>query len=241
MVDWMLLAAAGSGSQQRSDAPDGAWMERRLGAPSPSPPVMDFLFRHVIIILDLINTLNMSTPGADACPVDHETRQAWLDHAKKAKTQDTPAPPPQATPSPPVPTNTPHDLRQVPIQTRYSLDHGAWLAILPKNMAMMSPAQRGALDTFREISTIPRALSAEGHDAAVSTHSPANNEQESGVDEKSGNWVYPSEEMFFNAMKRKNYDPDAADMRTIVPIHNAVNEQAWKEIKAWEKGRGSEA
>ncbi|KAG9602572.1 hypothetical protein KCV01_g7155, partial [Aureobasidium melanogenum] len=140
--------------------------------------------------------------GADACPVDHETRQAWLDQAKKAKSQDPPAPPPQATPSPPVPTSTPHDLRQVPIQTRYSLDHGAWLAILPKNLAMMSPAQRGALDTFREISTIPRALSAEGHDAATNTHSPANNEQESGVDEKSGNWVYPSEEMFFNAMKR---------------------------------------
>ncbi|KAH0164264.1 cytochrome c and c1 heme-lyase, partial [Aureobasidium melanogenum] len=163
----------------------------------------------------------MSAGGADACPVDHETRQAWLDQAKKAKSQDPPAPPPQATPSPPIPTSTPHDLRQ--------------------NMAMMSPAQRGALDTFREISTIPRALSAEGHDAAINTHSPANNEQESGVDEKSGNWVYPSEEMFFNAMKRKNYDPDAADMRTIVPIHNAVNEQAWKEIKAWEKGRGSEA
>jgi len=42
-------------------------------------------------------------------------------------------------------------------------------------------------------------------------------------------------------MKRKAYDPDAADMRTIVPIHNAVNERAWREIKEWEKGRGSEA
>ncbi|THV67647.1 cytochrome c1 heme lyase-like protein [Aureobasidium pullulans] len=185
----------------------------------------------------------MSSGGAEAagCPVDHEARQAWLDQAKKARSQDAPPPPPQATPSPPIPNNIPHDLRQIPIQTRYSLDHGAWLAVLPKNMSMMSPAQRGALDTFREISTIPRAGTAEGHDAAATTHSPANNEQESGVDEKSGNWVYPSEEMFFNAMKRKNYDPEAADMRTIVPIHNAVNEQAWKEIKAWEKGRGSEA
>lgn len=47
--------------------------------------------------------------------------------------------------------------------------------------------------------------------------------------------------MFFDAMKRKSYDPEAADMRTIVPIHNAVNERAWMEIKDWEKGRGSEA
>jgi cytochrome c heme-lyase len=30
-------------------------------------------------------------------------------------------------------------------------------------------------------------------------------------------------------------------MQTIVPIHNAVNERAWMEIKEWERGRGSEA
>lgn len=36
-------------------------------------------------------------------------------------------------------------------------------------------------------------------------------------------------------MKRKNHDPHAADMATIVPIHNAVNERAWHEILEWEK------
>lgn len=40
--------------------------------------------------------------------------------------------------------------------------------------------------------------------------------------------------MFFDAMRRKGHDPRAADMRTVVPIHNAVNERAWAEIKAWE-------
>ncbi len=29
-------------------------------------------------------------------------------------------------------------------------------------------------------------------------------------------------------------------MQTIVPIHNAVNERAWKEIREWEKPYGSE-
>ena len=47
--------------------------------------------------------------------------------------------------------------------------------------------------------------------------------------------------MFFAAMRRKNHNPHAADMATIVPLHNAVNERAWAEIKAWEAGRGSEA
>lgn len=59
-------------------------------------------------------------------------------------------------------------------------------------------------------------------------------EQETGADAASGNWIYPSEKMFFDAMKRKGHDPQAPDMRTIVPIHNAVNERAWAEIKQWE-------
>jgi uncharacterized protein (DUF2126 family) len=41
-------------------------------------------------------------------------------------------------------------------------------------------------------------------------------------------------------MARKNHNPQAADMKTIVPIHNAVNERAWTEILKWEAGRGGE-
>ncbi|KAL2049090.1 hypothetical protein ABVK25_010686 [Lepraria finkii] len=50
----------------------------------------------------------------------------------------------------------------------------------------------------------------------------------------SSKWIYPSEKMFFEAMKRKNHSPQASDMATVVPIHNAVNERAWSEIKDWE-------
>ena len=42
--------------------------------------------------------------------------------------------------------------------------------------------------------------------------------------------------MFFEAMRRKSYSPNATDMSTIVPIHNAVNERAWHEILGWERG-----
>jgi len=35
-------------------------------------------------------------------------------------------------------------------------------------------------------------------------------------------------------MKRKGHDAAAADMKTVVPIHNAVNERAWAEILKWE-------
>ena len=66
---------------------------------------------------------------------------------------------------------------------------------------------------------------------------PANSEAETEVS-ASGNWIYPSEKMFFEAMKRKGHKGDAADMKTIVPIHNAVNERAWKEIRDWERPWG---
>jgi len=89
-------------------------------------------------------------------------------------------------------------------------------------------APAAGLKTEREVSTIPRV-------------GVSNGNAETPVEKSaSGNWIYPSEEMFFRAMARKNWDPKAEDMRAIVPIHNAVNERAWKDIKEWEKGRGSE-
>lgn len=41
-------------------------------------------------------------------------------------------------------------------------------------------------------------------------------------------------------MARKNHDPRASDMGVLVPIHNAVNERAWREVMQWEKGEGGE-
>jgi cytochrome c heme-lyase len=95
----------------------------------------------------------------------------------------------------------------------------SWTSFLPSGMTSSAqpPTQPGpsALSTSRETSSIPNA--------------------------KGENWVYPSEVQFFAAMARKNHGPQEADMHTIVPIHNAVNERAWHEILKWEKGRGGEA
>ena len=45
-----------------------------------------------------------------------------------------------------------------------------------------------------------------------------------------GHWVYPSAQMFYNAMRRKGFEPQEEDMRTVVAIHNTVNERTWREI-----------
>eukprot|EP00123_Amoebidium_parasiticum_P021019 comp6015_c0_seq1/m.1861 comp6015_c0_seq1/g.1861 ORF comp6015_c0_seq1/g.1861 comp6015_c0_seq1/m.1861 type:complete len:300 (-) comp6015_c0_seq1:126-1025(-) len=52
--------------------------------------------------------------------------------------------------------------------------------------------------------------------------------------EKENQWVYPSPQMFFNAMKRKGWEPKEQDMDVVVAIHNNVNERTWEKIRAWE-------
>jgi cytochrome c heme-lyase len=54
-------------------------------------------------------------------------------------------------------------------------------------------------------------------------------------------WVYPSEQQYYNAMRRKGYNPDAKDVPAVLSIHNIVNEQGWSKIKAWEAFRGCDS
>jgi cytochrome c heme-lyase len=104
-----------------------------------------------------------------------------------------------------------------------------------------------SLSTDREISTIPRGnitkplseLNA-AERAALPTPASANNEHSATHDAATGNWVYPSQEQFFNATKRKGHEAAPGDMASVVPIHNAVNERAWKQIQDWERGWGAE-
>jgi cytochrome c heme-lyase len=87
---------------------------------------------------------------------------------------------------------------------------GCWQANSMPTQANQQPAfgQRTLLSTHRMESTIP------------------------GPSE--GNWQYPSQQMFFNAMRRKGYEPKEEDMRAVVAIHNTVNEKAWGQILHWE-------
>ena len=89
-------------------------------------------------------------------------------------------------------------------------------AALDPNNQMPAPNQRPAedqklpLSTQRVSSTIPNAT------------------------QDGQTWVYPSPQMFYNAMKRKGFDPKEEEMRTVVAIHNTVNERTWREILLWE-------
>ncbi|KAJ0401553.1 hypothetical protein ATCC90586_002861 [Pythium insidiosum] len=73
------------------------------------------------------------------------------------------------------------------------------------------------LSSSRQTSSIPKGEYTPAHQTGTQAH-----------------WEYPSEEMYFKAMQRKGWDPDAAQMKTIVAIHNTVNEQTWHEVLKWE-------
>ncbi|ESO92397.1 hypothetical protein LOTGIDRAFT_120834 [Lottia gigantea] len=98
--------------------------------------------------------------------------------------------------------------------------HGGGDDIDPTNM-MPPPNQRPSegqpfpLPTGRVKSTIPKA----------------------GTENET--WQYPSQQMFWNAMLRKGWkwkdsEMGPTDMDNIINIHNANNEQAWKEVLKWE-------
>jgi cytochrome c heme-lyase len=95
------------------------------------------------------------------------------------------------------------------------------------------PDQRIPLSTNRVISSIPRADDV----VDVPSHQPA--EVAISNDSSSHNpikWVYPSEQQFYNAMRRKGWE--GVDERTIpdvVRIHNSVNEQGWFQVRMWEQ------
>lgn len=77
-----------------------------------------------------------------------------------------------------------------------------------------APDQPFPLSIERERSTIPKA----------------------GTDEY---WHYPSAQMFWNAMLRKGWrwqedQLSEKDMENIIRIHNANNEEAWREVLKWE-------
>nr|CDJ85193.1 Cytochrome c c1 haem-lyase domain containing protein [Haemonchus contortus] len=108
-------------------------------------------------------------------------------------------------------------------QERYAMSGcpvGADGAVSPLNNELEHPNQKPAPDQpfplplAREKSTIPKA----------------------GTNDT---WTYPSPQMFWNAMLKKGWrwqddQLTEKDMENIIRIHNANNEEAWREVLKWE-------
>ncbi|KAI1275946.1 cytochrome c/c1 heme-lyase [Xylaria sp. FL0933] len=210
-----------------------AWLEKARAAPQDSSaPSLPPSHPHVD-----------TSSNAESCPVDHGAREVWLQQARAASSNTSQSQSQSASPA--APTSSPSSSSWSSYLPRLPFLSSSTTTTTSKPPLSQTPQSTSTLGVSREVSTIPRTLShnkitddatrPSGADHAPPAPAPlANNEQETGADRATGNWIYPSERMFFDAMKRKGHDPRAADMRTVVPIHNAVNERAWAEIKAWE-------
>ena len=147
-----------------------------------------------------------STKGPTACPVDSETREKYVLHQQQ--------------------------------QAKCPVDHHAREAYLQMAKEHAPPPQRGTqqknLSEEREVSSIPRFYMDQDSDASLeSAHAPAESSSVSGAREH--HWVYPSPQQFYSAIRRKNHAASPEDMDIVVPIHNAVNEEAWRRILEWER------
>jgi len=101
---------------------------------------------------------------------------------------------------------------------------------LPPNQHPTAGQMR-PLSTTRLKSNIPKG-------EATSDSTCRGQESSRGIAGAAGNvptnWVYPSEQMFFNALKRKGYAAREEDMQSVIAIHNTVNERTWQHIMKWE-------
>ncbi|KAK0548373.1 Cytochrome c1 heme lyase [Tilletia horrida] len=172
--------------------------------------------------------------SADQCPVDESTRKAWLDSQRKNDNERG-----RAEQSPPLVAAA---MQATNADTVRPMGAGAAATAA---MATAVEARRvAALSKEREVSSIPRGSRSgynggegDGGEHLESSPSQAISAHPSSSESApSGNWVYPSPAQFYSAMARKNHNPTADDMPIVVSIHNAVNERAWQEIIAWERG-----
>lgn len=179
--------------------------------------------------------------GAEQCPVDHKSREAWLAQARATQEATTS----QTTVANGLKTQQQQQQQQspssggwgwrIPYFSSSSSSSSTTLPPPPPSQTTQPQQHNPLLGTDRVISSIPRSMTTDGSSSPPDTACPVNHETETGSDAKTGNWVYPSEKMFFDAMKRKGHETRERDMKTVVPIHNAVNERAWYEIREWER------
>ena len=161
-------------------------------------------------------------PSAATCPVDHKTREVWLQ-------QNGGKAPHPASSAPAQEGEQPPSKLQRPLSTDREISS------IPRAGA---PSAAGTCPEAKKGSPSPY----ESSPYAASHGAPSNAEAETGHDQASGNWIYPSEKQFFEALMRKGNTPGstsypselATSVASIIPIHNAVNERAWQQILDWE-------
>lgn len=183
-------------------------------------------------------------PSSGGCPVIHgagaDEPAAAAAAAAAGGGGGCPVISPSAPASPTVPApGTPSSNRPLAGQAK-PLSTWRQQSSIPTVQGASLPAHQGAVDEGASSSACPACDARRAEATAVgSSEGVAVGDLPSACpmsqgDPDASTWVYPSEQMFFNAMRRKGWEPSEDDMSAVVAIHNAVNERAWYEILRWE-------
>mmetsp|Transcript_17784 Transcript_17784/g.35131 ORF Transcript_17784/g.35131 Transcript_17784/m.35131 type:complete len:288 (+) Transcript_17784:277-1140(+) len=155
-----------------------------------------------------------AAPEAGQCPIPHESRarEAFLEAAAQSRSAENAAQAQGTSPS-----------GEGLAENGVALDDRN---MMPKTAEQKPwPGQRYNLSTHRVESVIPKGEFTPEHQKNA---------------KESSSWMYPSEQQFFNAMKRKGWEPREEDMRIVLAIHNHVNDRAWSEVLKWESMHAQE-
>ncbi|SCU94421.1 LAFA_0F21726g1_1 [Lachancea sp. 'fantastica'] len=171
----------------------------------------------------------MSSKGE--CPVDDSAKEEWMKkmaHEKSSSSSSELQKCPQHTSKSPNASSTSAaastDACPVSPEARH-----VWLQKSGSNANKSEAVECSS----NEIPAVPKYTT----DVELPVEREVSSIPRTGTDQ---NWVYPSQKQFFEAMLRKNWDPNAEDMKSVIPIHNSVNERVWNYINLWEKNQGSE-
>ena len=89
------------------------------------------------------------------------------------------------------------------------------------------------IDPKNQMPALAQQKPAPGQLAKLSTERVPSTIPKGGV---AGTWLYPSPQMFYNSLVRKNKADgvDVKDVSMVVAIHNEMNERTWKQLLEWE-------
>lgn len=165
--------------------------------------------------------------SSSSCPVDHENMSkeqiaAFMSRPDNPHRKQTETPSGQSKQQSQTARPTEASAQKHPGESSGSPAHGTVYDVYGQQLdasnmmpatpnQLPSPGQKQPLSTDRVESTIPKS-------------------------DDGPNWVYPSPQMFFNALKRKGKADGVqeSDMATVVAVHNRMNERTWEDLLEWE-------
>lgn len=137
---------------------------------------------------------------------------------------DSNAPTKASPPGCPVPhaaSTTPADIAQ---PAKCPIDH------TPSTKAAQCPIDHDAVNPLNQMPSLSQTPS-----QSQNVQLPTNRIESSIPRDEGSKWEYPSPQQFYNALVRKGWETPEEHVVTMVEIHNFLNEEAWEEVRKWER------